>query len=144
MAVTAFWYGNALLGALNKEVDWNTDVIRVALCTVTYTPDQDVHDFFDDITNEVVGTGYVAEGAQLTTPTAGYTAGTNVIKLDGDNVTWAASSITARYAIIYVDTGTPATSRLLGYVDFGENKTSSGGDFTITWHADGIFTITVS
>jgi len=145
MAVTAKWYGNALLKALNKEVDWDTQDIKVALVTSSYTPDQDAHDYFDDITNELsTGDGYTAGGATLGTKTIGYTADGNVIKLDAADVTWANSTITARRAIIYVDTGDAETSVLLGYVDFGADQISSAGNFTIAWSADGIFTITVS
>lgn len=145
MAVTAYWFGLAISAILNKEVDWAADAIKVALCTSTYTPSQDTHDYFDDITNEVVGTGYTAGGAALGTPTIGYTAGTNVTKLDGDDTTWTTATITARYAIIYDSTpGTAATNPLLGYVDFGADYTSTAGDFKITWNASGIFTITVA
>ena len=145
MAVTAKWYGNALLKALNKEVDWDTDTIKVALVTDSYTPDQDTHDYFNDVTNELsTGDGYTAGGATLGTKTIGYTADGNVIKLDAADVTWANSTITARRAIIYVDTGDAETSVLLGYVDFGADQVSSAGNFTIAWSADGIFTITVA
>lgn len=145
MAVTAYWYGKAFLAILNKEVDWASDTIKVALCTSTYTPDQDTHDYFNDITNEVVGAGYSAGGATLDTPTIGYTALTNVTKLDANDTTWAAATITARYAIIYdAQTGVAATSPLIAYVDFGADFTSTAGEFKITWHGDGIATITVS
>ena len=144
MPVTALWFGKAFLAMLNKEVDWDTDTIKVALATSAYTPDQDTHDYFNDVTNEVVGTGYTAGGATLGTKSIGYTAGTNVTKLDAADTVWTSSTLTARYAIVYVSTGTPATSVLLGLLDFGEDKVSSAGDFTIAWNAAGIGTITVA
>jgi len=144
MAITAKRFGNATLKALNKEVDWDTDTIKVMLCTSTYVPDQDTHIYKSSITNEVIGTGYTAGGVTLTTKTIGYTGATNVTKLDADDVTWASSTITARYAVIYVDTGVDATSVLLGYVDFGADVSSTNGNFTITWDAAGIFTDTAA
>ena len=144
MAVTAKWYGNAFLKALNKEIDWDTDTIKVQLHTSSYTPDPDAHDYHADLTNEVAnGNGYTTGGATLANKTIGYTGGTNVVKLDGDDVSWAAATITARYAVI-VDTtpGSSATNPVLGYVDFGADVASTAGTFAITWHADGIFTIT--
>lgn len=144
MAVTAFWFGSALLKALNKEVDFDTDTIKVALATSTFTPNQDTMDYFDDVTNEVVGTGYTAGGATLGGKLIGYNAGSNVIKLDATDVTWASSTITARYGIVYVATGVASTSVLLGYIDFGEDKVSTAGDFVIIWNAAGIATITVA
>lgn len=144
MAVTAFWYGQALLKALNKEIDWDTDTIKAMLCTSTYVPDQDAHVYKDvSVTNEVTGTGYTAGGTTLASKTITYTAGTNVIALDAADVTWASATITARYAVIYDDS--PASNKpLLGYVDFGADQSSSNGNFTITWDAAGILKVTVS
>lgn len=145
MAVSAKVYGSFLMKALNKEIDWDTDAFKIMLCTSSYTPDQDVHDYKNDITNEVSGTGYTATGAALASVTIGYTAGTNVIKLDAADVSWATSSITARYAVIYCSTpATDATRPLVCYIDFGADFTSSGGSFDIVFDAAGIITITVA
>lgn len=144
MAVTAKWYGQALLKALNKEINWSSDTIKVMLCTSTYVPDQDNHIYKDiSVTNEVTGTGYTAGGVTLASKTITYTGATNIIALDAADVTWASSTITARYAVIYDDS--PASNKpLLGYVDFGADQSSSSGNFTITWDANGILKITVS
>jgi hypothetical protein len=141
MAVSAKMYGNALMKILNKEVDWDTDTINVLLCTSAYTPDQDAHDYLSDITGEVAnGNGYTTGGATLANKTIGYTAGTNTVKLDADDTTWAASTITARYGVVYASTGVAATSPLLGYIDFGADVSSTNGPFTLTYAAAGIFT----
>jgi hypothetical protein len=144
MAVSAKWYGQALLKALNKEIDFDTDVIKVMLCTSAYVPDQDAHVYKDvSVTSEVTGTGYTAGGATLASKTIAYTAATNIIALDAADVTWAASTITARYAVIYDDS--PASSKpLLAYVDFGADQSSNNGNFTITWDANGILKINVA
>ena len=145
MAVTAKMNGNALLKALNKEVNYLTDTIKVMLCTSIYVPDQDAHIYKSSVTGEVVGTGYVAGGATLTDKTMVYVAGTNTITLDATDVTWATSTITARYAVIYdAQTAVDATSVLLGYVDFGADQISSIGNFTITWDVLGLFAVTAS
>jgi hypothetical protein len=144
MTVSAKWYGKAFLSLANKEIDWASDTIKVALCTASYTPDQDAHDYFDDITNELTtANGYTAGGAALGTPTIGYTAGTNVVKLSGDNVSWANSTITARYAIVYDSSpGTAGTNPLIGYVDFGADVSTTNGTFLVDWDEAGILTIT--
>lgn len=145
MAVTAFYYGNAFLSAFNKEIDFNTDVIKVMLCTSTYSPNQDTHQYKSSVTNEVSGTGYTAGGATLANATLTYTGGTNVLKLDGDDTSWATSTITARYAVIYDSSpATDATRPLIAYVDFGADVVSTGGTFLITWDAAGIATVTVA
>jgi hypothetical protein len=138
-------YGNFLLKALNKEVDFDTDTIKVALLSSSYTPDQDVHDYLNDVsTYEVSGTGYTAGGNTLASKTATYDSANNVIVLDAADTTWASSTITARYAVIYDSTGTASTSALIGYVDFGSDQSSTNGNFTITWDSTGIVRITVA
>ena len=138
-------YGNFLLKALNKEVDFDSDTIKVALLTSSYTPDQDAHDYFNDVSaNEVSGTGYTAGGATLASKTATYDSASNVIVLDAADTTWSSSTITARYAVIYDSTGTSSTSPLIGYVDFGSDQSSTSGNFTITWDSTGIVRITVA
>jgi hypothetical protein len=143
---TAKLYGSFLGKALNKEVDYDTDTIKVALLTSSYTPNQDTHDYLDDVVaNEVSGTGYTAGGATLASKTLTYDGANNVTVLDAADVTWSASSITARYAVIYDATpGTNATRPLIGYVDFGSDQSSTAGDFTITWDSTGIVRLTVA
>jgi hypothetical protein len=139
-------YGQFLSQALNKEIDWDTDTIKVALLTNAYTPDQDAHNYYDDvIANEVTGVGYTAGGNTLANKTNSYNSATNVITLDADDTTWSSSTITARYAVVYDATpSTDATRPLIGYVDFGSDQSSSNGNFTITWDATGIVRITVA
>lgn len=139
-------YGQFLAKALNKEVDWDSDTIKVALLTSSYTPNQDTHDYFDDVSaNEVTGTGYTSGGITLTSKTVTYDSGSNVIVLDAADVTWSSSTITARYAVIYDDSGASAgTKALIGYVDFGSDQSSTNGNFTITWDSTGIVRITVA
>jgi hypothetical protein len=139
-------YGQFLSQALNKEIDWDTDTIKVALLTNSYTPNQDAHNYLDDVVaNEVTGTGYTAGGLTLANKTNNYDSATNVIILDADDVTWSSSTITARYAVIYDATpSTNSTKPLIGYVDFGSDQSSSNGNFTITWDATGIVRITVA
>jgi hypothetical protein len=153
MAVTAALYGQSPMQAYGSgsaggapNIDWLSDTIKVALCTSSYTPNQDTQVFYSDITNELTTAGgYTAGGATLGSKTLDYTAGTNVIKFDAADVVWSSSTITARYAVIYDDTpATAGTKPLIGYVDFGADATTSNGAFTITWDATGIFKITVS
>jgi len=144
MAVTAKLYSNFPHLLLEDKLAGSIldQTIKVALCTSSYTPAQDTHDYFDDITNEVTGTGYTAGGATLGTKTN--TVSAKVTTFDAADTSWTTSTITARYAILYYATGTPGTSLLIGYIDFGADQSSSSGTFQITWNASGIFTITVA
>lgn len=139
-------YGNALKAAFNKEVDFDTDEIKVMLLSSAYTPNQDGHDYLDDITtNEVTGAGYTAGGKVLANKSVTYDSATNTLKLDADDVSWANSTITARYAVVYDNAGaTNAQKVLLAYFDFTTDRASSNGEFVIRWGADGIIGVTAA
>ena len=134
-------YNSFKAALLKADVDFEVDTIKVALVTSTYVADQDVHDFFNDITNEVVGTGYTAGGATLGSKTVTQDNTDNEGVFDAADTVWATSTITARGAVIYKSTGTASTSALINYIDFGSDKSSSGGDFTVTWHAEGLINV---
>jgi hypothetical protein len=134
-------YNSFKVKIADGNIDLNSDTIKVALVTSGYTPDQDAHDFFNDVTNEVSGTGYSAGGETLANATMTQDNTNNRGKFDADDVTWATSTITARGAVIYKSTGTASTSPLIAYIDFGSDKSSSASNFTIQWHADGILTL---
>ena len=56
----------------------------------------------------------------------------------------AVTAHTARYAVIYrARGGASSADELLCYVDFGADVSSTGGAFTIAWHANGIVTAAV-
>lgn len=58
-------YAAAQVHFVGGAINWASDTIKAAITTSTYTPDPLTHDFFNDVTNEVVGTGYTAGGATL-------------------------------------------------------------------------------
>ena len=60
---------------------------------------------------------------------------------DADDVTWSNSTIKARYAVIYKDTGTTTTSPLMACIDFGTEKSSENAEFTVQWDAAGIMNL---
>lgn len=79
-------------------------------------------------TNEVSGTGYSAGGGTLTNidPT---TSGTTAF-IDFADLTFSTATITARGALIYNSTN---GNRAVCVLDFGADKTSTAGDFTIVF-----------
>ena len=81
--------------------------------------------------NEVSGTGYTAKGASLTRVDPS-NDGTTAIT-DFSDLTFSSSTITARGALIFNDSASvdPADCAL----DFGSDKSSSSGDFTIQFPA---------
>lgn len=124
-----------------KKNLWNgtTDLagtVKVALVTSSYSPNIATDEFWSTPQAfEVSGTGYTANGATLgsVTVTADTTNHRGV--LSGANVTWSSSTITAAGAVLYYSTGTAGTSPLIGYIDFGGDKSSTAANFTIQWDA---------
>jgi hypothetical protein len=110
-----------LLGGVH---DLDTDTIKIALFTSSATLGAATTAY--STTNEVSGTGYTAGGNTLTGATI-TSSGTTAI-VDFDNTTWASSTITARGAMIY---NSSKANRAIAILDFGSDKTSTDGDFTI-------------
>jgi hypothetical protein len=130
--------GSASLTPINFE----TDIIKVVLCTSSYTPDIDTHDYLDDVTNEISPTGtYVAGGMTLANKATSQDNTDNEGVFDADDVTITGATTTFRIAVIYKYTGTSATSPLIGYIDFGTNIIATAGTFTIPWLTEGILNL---
>ena len=119
--------------------------VKAAIVTGVYTLDQNLHDFWNDVSaNEVSGTGYTAGGNVLNTGTV-TVSGAGLVTVDlADPATWtqnAAGFSNGRRVVIYHDTGVATTSRLIAVSDnFGADKGNVDGDFTVTLNAAGLFT----
>jgi len=124
-------YQKAIVNAFKGLIDVDTDTYKVMLVTNLYAPDFDTDEFRADVDNEVVGAGYTAGGEESAITVTDNTAD-NRVDYDWADVDWPASTITARGAVIYKDTGNAATDILIGYVDFGSDKSTIAGLFTFT------------
>ena len=125
--------GNFLCTSLKKEVleglhDFNVgaNTYKLALYdnNASFTAATTVY----TATNEISGTGYSAGGGTLTNidPT---TSGTTAF-IDFADLTFSTATITARGALIYNSTN---GNRTVCVLDFGADKTSTAGDFTIVF-----------
>ena len=116
---------------------------NVALVTSSYSPNIDTHDYYNDITNEVsAGGGYTTGGITLSSTTVILNTTNDRAEFDAADITWSSSTITARGAVLYRNTGTPATSPLIAYFDFASDQSSSSGNFSITWNSAGLLNLT--
>ena len=77
-------------------------------------------------TNEISGTGYSAGGGPLTNVDP--TTSSTTAFCDFNDLTFSTATITARGALIYNSTN---GNRAVVVLDFGADKTSTAGDFTI-------------
>lgn len=150
MAATSKQFGQAIVGQYGttaaRRVDWVGDTIKVALLGSGYAPDQDAHDFYNDVSaQEVSGSGYTAGGAALTGKSVVYDAPTNRVQLRAATSVWSAATISPAFAVVYKDTGSAATSPLLAYIDLGGTQVIAGVDFSLVWDAvEGVLRTTVS
>lgn len=130
-ALYPIWKAALLQASSNSALSGTVKAVLLDSADYTYSA---AHDFYDDASAGAVGT-------PQTIANKTYTAGT----FDGDNVTFSALTGDPSEAIlIYIDTGTPGTSRLVCYLDTsvtGLPVTPNGGDVSISWSASGIFTI---
>jgi len=132
--------------AVMLEGDWaNDDEFWCAVLDDTATPTAAfATPTLSDFTE--VGTGgiYVAGGLNLGVLSVLVTEAGGTMKFDSaTNPTWAqdgSNDNDAYWGLIY--NKTDASNDCLAFIDLGGPVDMSGGALTITWHADGIFTIT--
>lgn len=114
---------------LNGEIDWTDNDIKCVLVdTADYTVNISTDQYFDDIPSAAV----VATSSNFSTKTT-----TNGVA-DADDVVFSSVSSTedpCEALVIYQDTGTPGTSRLIAYIDTatGLPVTPNDADITVTW-----------
>ena len=104
--------------------DLDTDTIKMALYTSIATLSAATTAY--TTTEEVVGTNYVAGGNTLTSPVISVDGTTGIC--DFADTTWASSTITARGALVY---NSSKANRAIAVLDFGSDKISTDGDFTV-------------
>ena len=119
------------------------DTFKLALYTSSATIDANTTAY--TATNEVTGTNYTAGGGTLSNlgvVTSNNTASTGTGFTDFSDLTFTNATITARGALIYNSTpsansnaNTTLTNAAVCALDFGSDKTSTAGDFTIIFPA---------
>jgi formylmethanofuran:tetrahydromethanopterin formyltransferase len=132
--------GNFMCTSFKKELMFGAhdfaaagDTFKMALYTSSATLDASTTAY--SATNEVSGTGYSAGGQALTSVDPA-TSGTTAYG-DFDDETWSTATITARGALIYNSTPNTTSISLTNpsvvVLDFGSDKTSTAGDFTVVF-----------
>jgi len=125
----------------------SADTFKVAMFTNSSSIDADTTGY--TTSNEVSGTGYSAGGAALSSVTIGLADNSSAVPtafVDFADTTFSSSTISsARGALIYNSTlstaGTGSTTNhaadpAVAVINFGGDKSSSSGDFTIQYPAN--------
>lgn len=110
-----------LLGGVH---DLDTDVLNIALFTSAATLSAATTAY--STSGESVGTGYTAGGQALTGATISLDGTTAIV--DFDDALWTNTSTTAAGALIY---NSSKANRAVAVINFGADKTSTDGDFTV-------------
>ncbi len=148
MAITQAMVTSFKVGVLDGTFDFSSgtsQVFKIALYTNSAVPtdfggtgtDMNADVKFYAANNEVANTGsggnpYASGGGTITVSQVPTTSGTTAF-LGFSTETFTNATITARGAIIYRSDGSAPTNDACVVLDFGADKTSTSGDFTITF-----------
>jgi hypothetical protein len=125
----------AKLSLVNGNIVFASDTIKAMLVSSVYTPNAD---------DQFIDTGGASDAVDARIAgTTDQTIGSKTLAkdttndfayLDGADVTFTAvtSGATIVGVVVYKDTGTPTTSKILAYYDVTDTPTN-GGDITIQW-----------
>lgn len=119
------------VGLLNGDFDFGTgttQTFKVALYTSAANLSASTTAY--SAANEASGAGYSAGGQALSVSVVPTSTGTTAF-LSFSDVTWTATTLTARGALIYKADG--VTNPAIAVLDFGENKQTNSGDFVINF-----------
>lgn len=128
MAITQAMCNSFKTELLGGTHDLDTDVLKIALFTSSATLGASTTAY--STTNEVVGSGYTAGGNTLSGAVISLSGSTAIV--DFSDTTWSTATITARGALIY---NSSKANRAIAVLDFGGDKTSTSGDFTVVFPA---------
>ena len=112
---------------LEAQLNWLTDTIKVILVdTGSYTPQVGVHQYLADIPISSRIAGPVTLTSKTTSGGAADAADITFTSVTGPSI---------EAIVIYMDTGTEATSPLIAFIDTatGLPITPNGGDIIVTW-----------
>lgn len=138
---TATVYTNAISAFANKELDWDTDNFSALLLKNTYTVNANAHEFVTDVIsgNELSGGSY----ARVALSGKSISEGTGVVKLMADDVIFASMTATdVRYMVVFRNTGSDATSKLICVIDFGADINPTAQSVTFNLSTDGLVNYT--
>ena len=135
MAISQAMCTSFKIALLDGEMDFSSNTgqtFKIALYTSSATLGASTTAY--STTNEIAnGNGYTTGGYSLTISTNPTNGGSGTTAfLDFGDAVWANATITARGALIYKSGGGNPSVAVL---DFGADKTSTSGDFTVQFPA---------
>jgi len=134
MAVTTAVCNSFKTEVLEAEHDFgvSTQVYKIALYLTGATINKSTTSY--GTTQESSGTNYAAGGKKLAVASQLVTLETDTACVDFGNVSWQTATITAKGAVIY-NTSSSTSRKAVCVLNFGGNKTSTAGTFTVQFPA---------
>lgn len=124
-------YNSCVEDLANNNIDFGADTFKVMLVTSSYTPDKDVHNRRDDVTDEASGTGYTTGGKTITCNVSRNNT-TDRVVLTFDGTSWTSATFGAAGAVYYKSRGGASSAdELIAYADFGGTVTATSDTFAL-------------
>jgi hypothetical protein len=126
-------------------VDWENDVVKIALMTSSYTFSASTHGHWDDVVSaggELSSSGYTTKGNALTTSAVAIVSG--AASFDAADLTFSAignptSGTFNQFLVIREpDSGVTDANTLVWAHATITSTTTNGGDITIQWATSGV------
>lgn len=107
---------------------FGTDVFKICLITSAATAGAATTNYSDVSANEVPNSGTYSAGGQTLATVSVTTSGTQALVDWSTDPSWTSATITARGALIY---NSSKANKAVAVIDFGADKTSTSGTFTV-------------
>jgi hypothetical protein len=122
------WKEAVMQASSDSSLGGTVKAVLVDVGTYTYA---DTHDFYNDLSGVAQSSG---ADATITINNKSFTNGVFKTSDTSDTFTALTTSATTYEAlVVFIDTGTPSTSRLVAYIDGFSAFTPNGGDAVLNW-----------
>lgn len=149
--MASLWTNKAKYLMMTAALNLSSASLKTALMKNGYTPNADDNFMSGISSNECDATNYAGgfSGAgrkAISSPTVTEDDTNDKAVYDAaDPSTWSAlggaANNTLRHVVVWLPVTNDADSPVLFALDFGSDKTTNGGDFTVQWATGGIATV---
>ena len=112
-----------------------TGTLKLAFMATTYTPNAETDQYWSDVSASIASgtTIQTVSGTAVNIDTTN-----NRVEIDCDNVTETPVTTTTNKVVLFMDTGTPATSPLILCADINSTLSPVNDDLTLTVNEEGL------
>lgn len=113
---------------------------KVMLVSNAYTPNKDSDDFINDASAaQISSAGYTAGGETLVNPAWTVDNANDRVDFTADTVSLTGiTAASVRHAVVFLDTGTPATSAIIKVITLASDQAANNANITLDFAAGSI------